>query len=385
MTQKVILHSKKNFLWILRQEMYRVERTNQPLSLLLLEVSSLENMVQNSSDNSKHLTLDVLTKMIEENFRKTDIRGWYDKDVLAILMPNTTKSGALIANNKLKEAIINSLKDKDAIHCEVVDKACSIYTYPDSLIEENSLLSSEDSCKEDELTQQDKNPYAFHQDILNYFKKSRFKKFIKRLFDIVVSALALLSFLPVIMVIAIIIKLTSPGPIFFKQIRLGYCGKPFTFYKFRSMYHCSDDKRHREYVAKLIKGEQDKLNMGSKQKPILKLTDDARITPFGFYLRRSSLDELPQLFNVLLGDMSLIGPRPPIPYEVESYNNWHLKRILEVKPGITGLWQVLGRSRTTFDEMVRLDIKYVENWSFIMDMKILFMTIDAVLSARGAH
>ena len=156
--------------------------------------------------------------------------------------------------------------------------------------------------------------------------------------------------------------------------------------KFRSMYTDSDDSIHREYVAKLIEGKTEETNRGSDDKPMFKITDDPRITPIGRFLRKTSLDELPQFFNVLKGDMSLVGPRPPIPYEVKSYKNWHLRRVLDIKPGITGLWQAYGRSQTTFDEMVRLDLQYVNHCSPWLDFKIILKTVSAVLFEReGAY
>jgi len=150
------------------------------------------------------------------------------------------------------------------------------------------------------------------------------------------------------------------------------------------MYVNGDDRIHREYVTNLIKGNLDKINKGDEEKPLYKMIDDPRITPVGKIIRKTSIDELPQFFNVLKGEMSLVGPRPPIPYEVEKYEPWHLRRILEVKPGITGLWQVDGRSKTSFDDMVRLDLRYVQNWSLWLDLKILLKTVKAVIWSKGA-
>jgi lipopolysaccharide/colanic/teichoic acid biosynthesis glycosyltransferase len=165
---------------------------------------------------------------------------------------------------------------------------------------------------------------------------------------------------------------------------VGEKGKRFSFYKFRSMYWNTDDRIHREYVANLIKGEHEGVNQGDGEKPLYKIKRDPRVTPVGKIIRKLSIDELPQLYNVLKGEMSLVGPRPPLPYEVEKYDSWHLRRILEVKPGITGLWQVDGRSTTSFDEMVRLDLRYARNWSVWLDLKILAKTIKAVLRPSGA-
>ena len=173
----------------------------------------------------------------------------------------------------------------------------------------------------------------------------------------------------------------------FRQRRVGQYGKSFTFLKFRSMYVGNDSSVHRQYVTQLIAGEAQCNPSGDNGDGIgvYKLTNDTRITRVGAFLRRTSLDELPQLLNVLKGDMSLVGPRPAIPYEVAAYQTWHRRRVLEVKPGITGLWQVNGRCRIKFDEMVRLDLRYAKNWSPWLDMKILLRTPRAVLVGEGAH
>jgi lipopolysaccharide/colanic/teichoic acid biosynthesis glycosyltransferase len=146
-----------------------------------------------------------------------------------------------------------------------------------------------------------------------------------------------------------------------------------------------DPSLHKEYVTKLIKCDNSEINRGTSDQAVYKITHDPRVTPIGQLLRKSSLDELPQFFNVLKGDMSLVGPRPPIPYEFDQYKRWHCRRVLEVIPGITGLWQVSGRSSTTFDEMVRLDLKYVRTWDLLLDIKILFKTFWAVISAKGGY
>jgi len=177
--------------------------------------------------------------------------------------------------------------------------------------------------------------------------------------------------------------LTSRGPILFRQQRIGEHGTAFTFLKFRSMYVNNDASKHKEYVRQLIAGEAAKHTNGAGE-GIFKLTNDPRITPVGNFLRRTSLDELPQFINVLRGDMSLVGPRPPVPYEVEAYATWHRRRLLEAKPGITGLWQVEGRSRVGFDDMVRLDLRYARNCSPWLDLKILVQTPKAVIAGNGA-
>jgi lipopolysaccharide/colanic/teichoic acid biosynthesis glycosyltransferase len=190
---------------------------------------------------------------------------------------------------------------------------------------------------------------------------------------------------PLFVMIALAIKASSKGPVLFKQLRVGRYGKPFTFLKFRSMYVNNDDTVHRQYVTKLIANEAAQQKSNGNNHDAYKLMDDKRVTTVGRLLRRSSMDELPQLLNVLIGDMSLVGPRPPLPYEVAVYQTWHRRRVLEVKPGITGLWQVTGRSKVKFDEMVRLDLQYATSWSPWLDFKILMLTPLAVIKGEGAY
>lgn len=204
------------------------------------------------------------------------------------------------------------------------------------------------------------------------------ERLVKRLSDIAISAIALAVFSPVWLIISLLIKFDSRGAILFKQERVGMDGRIFLCYKFRTMKSDADDRIHREAYLKNIEGAQE-ANAGDDEKPVFgKVKNDPRITKIGKILRRTSLDELPQFLNVLKGDMSIVGPRPPIPYEVENYELWHRKR-LDMKPGITGLWQVSGRNRLTFDEMVRIDIFYIENWSLWLDLKIILLTLPAML------
>ena len=213
---------------------------------------------------------------------------------------------------------------------------------------------------------------------------SPFKLHIKRAIDVAGSIFALLVLSPLIFMTALLIKADSKGPVIFRQVRLGEKGVPFTFYKFRSMNVDATDQIHRDYVLKLIDGKHSAINNGNNENPLYKILSDPRVTSVGKFIRKTSIDELPQLYNVLKGDMSLVGPRPPLAYEAEKYQAWHLRRILEMKPGITGLWQVEGRSRTGFDEAVRLDVRYIQTWSLFLDIKILFKTVKEVLQCRGA-
>ncbi len=199
-----------------------------------------------------------------------------------------------------------------------------------------------------------------------------FNLLVKRLLDVVFALLALVVAALPMLVIALAVKLTSPGPVLFRQTRVGKGGRAFTCYKFRSMYRDAEQRK------------ADLLHLNEADGPIFKIRNDPRLTPFGRFLRRTSLDELPQIFNILKGEMSWVGPRPPTPDEVARYSEWHLKR-LDVTPGLTGLWQVSGRSDLSFDEMVKLDLYYAENWSLAMDIIILLKTIPAVLKREGAY
>ena len=203
---------------------------------------------------------------------------------------------------------------------------------------------------------------------------------IKRAFDVTVAFILITLSLPLMIIIALCIKLTSKGPVLFVQERVGKGGKSFKFFKFRSMTHNNDTSIHEKFMEKLIRGE---VEAEDGTGPQYKMENDPRITEFGHFIRKTSLDELPQLFNVLNGSMSLVGPRPPIPYEVKAYKSWHLQR-LSIKPGVTGLWQVSGRSSIAFDEMVELDLEYIEKRNFFLDLKILLQTIPAALNTSTA-
>jgi len=204
----------------------------------------------------------------------------------------------------------------------------------------------------------------------------------KRTVDILGSSACLIAFSPILVIVAAMVRLTSKGPILFRQERIGEGGRPFRMLKFRTMTVDADERVHQRYVEDFIRTSS---TSASAANTVFKIVDDPRVTSVGHFLRRSSLDELPQFWNVLRGQMSLVGPRPPLPYEVARYKQWHRRRVLDATPGITGLWQVTGRSRTTFDEMVRLDLRYAKNHSVWTDLKILLATPRAVISGKGAH
>jgi exopolysaccharide biosynthesis polyprenyl glycosylphosphotransferase len=199
----------------------------------------------------------------------------------------------------------------------------------------------------------------------------------KRVVDIVLTIIGGVLLAIPFLIIAAAIKLTSKGPVFFSHTRIGKDCKPFEFYKFRTMRVGTDDTVHREFVSEFIQAE-------GSTKGVRKITDDPRVTPIGKFLRKTSLDELPQLFNVLRGEMSLVGPRPCMPYELEQYQQWHRRR-LSVIPGCTGLWQVAGRSAVDFNDMVILDLFYIDNMSPLLDLRIMFKTLPVMVLGRGGH
>jgi lipopolysaccharide/colanic/teichoic acid biosynthesis glycosyltransferase len=213
------------------------------------------------------------------------------------------------------------------------------------------------------------------------------QQYIKRAVDVAISLVAILMLFPVLCAIACGVRLSSPGPILFRQKRVGKDGKEFTFLKFRSMKHGNDASVHEKFVTDLIALEAGAAGdqLSSTPKSAYKMVNDSRITRFGTFIRKTSLDELPQLWNVIQGQMSLVGPRPPIPYEVDRYAPWHLERLMHVKPGITGLWQVEGRSRVSFNEMVRMDIRYARNVNLWTDLHLMVRTVSVVLKMTGAR
>lgn len=205
----------------------------------------------------------------------------------------------------------------------------------------------------------------------------------KRVLDVIAASLGLIAAAPFAAIIALMIKLSSPGPVLFKQMRVGRDGKEFMFYKFRSMRVGNDDTRHREYIKLFIEGRDEELRKLQDGKKLYKMTSDDRVTLVGRFLRRTSFDELPQLINVLRGDMSMVGPRPHLGYEVELYKDWHRRR-LQGLPGITGWWQIHGRSRVPFDEAVRMDVWYLERQSLVLDIRIMCRTFTKAIVGRGA-
>jgi lipopolysaccharide/colanic/teichoic acid biosynthesis glycosyltransferase len=337
------------FLQMLQVEQRRTERSGRPFLLILISGKDFQKDVDTGRMGG------VITS-ISGCIRETDVFGWYEKsNTLGLMM---TEIGD--ASSKVIEAIVHKIS-------VVLQKSLSTEVYCQvALVVRVFPNESEDMI--------------FHLDTSKRNIALRIDHGLKRTIDILGSLTALIILSPVFVIIAILVKCTSKGPVFFCKKRLGQYGKEFSFYKFRTMKANNDPNIHREFVAKLITGAADAKHNGG----LFKLKNDPRITPVGRFLRRSSLDELPQFFNVLLNDMSLVGPRPPLPYEYEKYSEWHKRRVLELKPGITGLWQVEARSLTTFDEMVRIDIRYANARNIWLDLKIMLQTPAAMLSGRGA-
>jgi lipopolysaccharide/colanic/teichoic acid biosynthesis glycosyltransferase len=355
--------SQAAFQRLISNERRRTERSRKPFLLMLLD------MGDHWSSDANLKKLNRVLSALAGSTRETDVAGWYDTDRVIGMMfteicPEDRKTILSTMIARLSEILSDHLSRE-----EFSEVSISFHVFPDDWDHESHKPS---------------NP-LFYPDLNKRAEGKRASTILKRAMDVVGSALALAITAPVFLIIALAIKITSKGPILFRQRRVGQGGHPFVFLKFRSMYVGNDSSVHKEYVKKLISGKAERQRCNGKDDGVFKLTTDSRITRIGALLRKTSLDELPQFLNVLKGEMSLVGPRPPIPYEVESYDVWHRRRLLEAKPGITGLWQVSGRSRVTFDEMVRLDLRYARAWSPWMDIKILLRTPLAVVMGEGAH
>jgi exopolysaccharide biosynthesis polyprenyl glycosylphosphotransferase len=355
--------TEREFNRTITRERKRTERSRKPFLLVLVGLDELR-----SNGNGK--ALDKILSALALSTRETDVTGWYE---------NSSVVGALFTEL--------AVENREIIHSTMMTRISS--TLRDNLTKQQfSQIRLRFLWFPEEwnhkLPDRPSNP-ALYPDLDHRDDARKMFCVIKRFMDIVGSALALLLFAPVLLAVALAVKLTSEGPVFFRQKRVGQYGKQFVFLKFRSMYVGNDPSVHEAYVKQLIAGKADCQPGNGNGNDCFKMRGDKRITRIGSFLRKTSLDELPQFVNVLRGEMSLVGPRPPIAYEVESYDIWHRRRVLEAKPGITGLWQVNGRSRVKFDDMVRLDLRYAKTWSPWMDVKILLRTPAAVVFGDGAY
>lgn len=352
---------KEVFRKVIDRERDRANRTGEFFSLVVF-------VLPDHSERQKTLT--ILNDILASRVRSIDAIGWFDHQHVGILLPETDSAGAQTFASKIDLGILPAQVFLDY----------EIFTYPsDNLTDPQKTalyLFTGKSEHEPGGTAacggRIHNKIKTHGSVDYVFNLSR--RLLKRGFDLAGASVFLLLFSPLFMVVAVVIKIVSPGPVFYKQQRIGYGGQPFTFLKFRTMRPDSDSREHQKHLASLIKGASGKNICDA---PMAKLDHDPQIIPFGRILRKTCMDELPQLFNVLRGDMSLVGPRPPIPYEVKEYDSWHRGRF-NALPGMTGLWQVSGKNKLSFREMVRLDIRYTRERSLWMDIKILFRTPLAI-------
>lgn len=355
---------EETFQSMLTFERRRAERSRKPFVLMLLEP-----FVDVEKESAARL-LSQVTSVLLKSIRETDLVGWYKHGcTLGVIFTEISLESATPITEIL------SSKVRAALQRELGNDGPSRIALSAHLFPENRSSGERESAADMKL----------YPDLTEGHSSKSVPQLIKRGIDILGSAALLLGSAPFLGLIAIIIKLTSKGPVVFRQDRMGQLGTRFQCLKFRTMYANNDPKIHQEFVQKFIAGQQEKKDGEPNQTEVFKITNDPRITPIGRFLRKTSLDEFPQFWNVLKGQMSLVGPRPPVPYEFQVYDTWHRRRVLEVKPGVTGLWQVSGRSRTTFDDMVRLDVRYSQTWSLGLDLKILLSTPRAVLGGDGAY
>jgi len=376
----------------LNEERSRSDRTRSPFTLVVLPVDATH--LDTANTNGLHHTVDSLSRTM----RRSDLWGRYARDKLGLLLTDTNEVAARRLISRLAHHVSNHTNSKPT-PLKLQPGRYALIEYPKTL--EHDLLK--EIVERSERTERNASLLGKRSRSLpgngggelallehtslspiqraNGFN-ARFYEKGKRCIDVAGAIVGLLITAIVSVPIALLIKTTSRGPVLFKQTRIGRKGQEFTFLKYRTMYHNCDQTIHQEYMDRLIRDDAEKRER--KGETYYKLADDPRITPVGRYLRKGSLDELPQFYNVLKGEMSLVGPRPPIAYEVKKYEAWQLRRILEAKPGITGLWQVSGRSTMTFKEQVRLDLRYLENQSLWQDIKILLKTVKEVFVTKDA-
>ena len=352
--------SEKAFHRILERERARSDRYGAMFSLLVFETAN-----SNGQKRQALVPVDILLKRI----RPTDEVGWFRKARLGVILPSTPYKGA----SKLADDIclqIRARKQKPPTY--------EIFAYPTDRLDKVDKVRRNDFIEKDECIfdgfDETQDQVANVGDCEQLAVGSKFLfghklPFWKRAIDILGSLFGLLILFPLFLILSVCIKIVSPGPVFFSQKRVGYQGRAFTMYKFRTMKVNADTVLHENHVTDLIQNG----------KPLKKMDgQDPRIFPLGKFLRLTGLDELPQLINVLRGEMSLIGPRPELPCSLQYCEPWQTRRF-DAKPGLSGLWQVSGKTRTTFTEMMRLDISYVKKRSFWLDMEILLKTLPTII------
>lgn len=355
---RIGVFEEETFRNMLMLERRRAERSRKPFVLMLLDAHA-----------SKGVALEVASTVLN-SIRETDLVGWYKNGVvLGIIFTEINTESHSTITEILRSKIAAALDARIGREARST-VAITVHLFPESQ-DRNGLKCLPDA--------------RFYPELSANGSKKQAPHVIKRAMDIAGSAALLLLLSPVLGMITLAVKLTSKGPAIFRQERLGQFGTKFKLLKFRTMHVDNDCGVHREYIRRYIASATHS-NLAAANEPALyKIKDDPRVTGIGKFLRKTSLDELPQFWNVLVGEMSLVGPRPPLSYEFEMYDIWHRRRVLEVRPGVTGLWQVSGRSRLCFDDMVRLDLRYSQSWSLWLDCKILLATPGVVLGGQGAY
>jgi exopolysaccharide biosynthesis polyprenyl glycosylphosphotransferase len=363
---------EEEFNKVLRLERRRSERSKKHFFMVLFDM-------QSPAGRRRNRTLKKIASILSSETRDIDMKGWYrEGSTVGLVVTETNGTVPTTLKNKMTEKLAGVLRPEEDAKVTI-----SIHVFP------------ENKKREELINEQ------LYPDLVDERGERKASLVLKRALDVVGGIAGLIIFAPFFIVIPLLIKVESKGPVLFKQTRVGRLGRTFTFFKFRSMAVNNDPAIHKMFVTNLIKdGHAENGNGGgngngngngngrasAKTKELVyKIQDDPRITRFGRFLRKSSLDELPQFLNVIRGEMSLVGPRPPIPYEVEEYDLWHRRRVTEAKPGITGLWQVNGRSSTSFADMVRLDLRYIKEWSLWLDIKIILQTPKSIIAGKGAY
>jgi len=355
---------EETFQNMLTLERRRAARSRKPFVLMVLEASTFVEA------EVRDLFMSQVTSVLLKSTRETDLVGWYKKGVaLGVIFTEISLEFATPITEILRSKVVNVLQ-KELTNKVISKLAVTVHLFPENRDEDRPERGADT---------------RLYPDLHRGESKKRFGQAIKRVIDIAGSGALLLILSPLLAAIALLIKMTSRGPVIFRQERLGQFGTRFKCLKFRTMYENNDSRIHQDYIQRFIAGRSRSENDEPGKQVVYKITNDPRVTPIGRFLRKTSLDEFPQFWNVLRGEMSLVGPRPPVPYEFKVYDIWHRRRVLEVRPGITGLWQVSGRSRMSFDDMVRLDLRYSQSWSLWLDLRILIATPRAVLSGEGAY
>lgn len=347
------------FKGLLVREQKRADRSNQPLFLLLVTSNDRQN-----GDGSP--IWDATIAALATAMRETDVIGWIEpRNAIGVILTEIQALDVPVAralDARLRRELAKRLAPEAVGRLSI-----RFHAHPEP-----------NRAEEEGLSPVSRLPLK----LPSSEARGSIYGAIKRGLDIVGSLALLGVFSPFLLFVAALVRLTSRGPVFFRQVRVGYMAKPFTMLKFRTMRVDADHALHQEFVTNFIKSTGPVHESGNDR--FFKIINDPRVTALGHLLRKTSVDELPQLWNVLRGDMSLVGPRPPLQYEIEEYQPWHRRRLFEARPGLTGLWQVAGRSRTTFEQMVRLDLRYARTCSLSTDLKILLATPAAVISRKGA-